>query len=115
MVLIGSIAFAALGWLAAITNPLHGAFLTPVLGGRNIHHGLWYLTTGGTYAVIFAASAICVAVALDRHESRRIRQQALTLGLGMLVPFVANVLYNSPFWTSSFERYFAGSDMEWPR
>jgi hypothetical protein len=55
--------WAAAMWLAMITNPWHGHFLTPVVGDRNLYQPLWFAMAVPNYALILAALAVEISVA----------------------------------------------------
>ena len=84
--------FAALMWAVMITNPWHGAFLTPVVGGRNLYQPLWYAMALPNYALILAALGIEVEVA-RRVYGREVRRQAAFLISASLVTLLGNVVY----------------------
>jgi PAS domain-containing protein len=91
------IAAAAL-WLLAVTNPLHGQFVTPVVAGRNEHHWGWALGVAVSYAIILAVCALYVALAMRAPRRSRRRAQATLLGFATLVPLAANALYTLTPW-----------------
>ena len=67
------LAFAGVMWLVMLTNPWHGAFLAPVVGGRNVYGPLWYLNAIPSYALIVGALVVEVW-ALRRGPSGARRQ-----------------------------------------
>ena len=79
-------------WLAMITNPWHGAFMTPVIGGRNVYEPLWFMAAIPSYALIVAALAVEVAVA-RRAARRTVRRQAAFLIAASSVTLAGNWLY----------------------
>jgi signal transduction histidine kinase len=60
-------------WLVMMSNPWHGWFLTPVLGGRNVYGSLWWVMAIPNYALILAAAGLVIRVAwrVDRPAVRR--------------------------------------------
>lgn len=84
--------WAALMWLAMLTNPWHGEFLTPVIGGRNIYQPLWYAMAAPNYGLIVAALAVEIAVA-RRVRRHTVRRQALYLIAASGVTMASNLLY----------------------
>jgi signal transduction histidine kinase len=88
------LAFAASMWLVMITNPWHGAFLTPVVGGRNVYQPFWYVMAVPAYGLILAALAVELAVVLRVRSSEVVRQGALMMAAS-LVTLVGNAAYVS--------------------
>ena len=93
-----ALVFAALMSVGAVTNPIHGQFLTPMMGARNEHHWLWWVASVGGYGVVISACGLCFWLALRRDVGRTVRQQAAILGTGVLVPVAANLVYNLTPW-----------------
>lgn len=87
-------AFAALMWVAMITNPWHEAFLTPVLGGRNIYEPLWYAMAAPNYALIVAAFVVELAV-VARVARRDVRHQGAFMIAASLLTLLGNWAYVS--------------------
>jgi signal transduction histidine kinase len=58
-------------WLVMASNPWHGGFLTPVLGGRNEYGLLWWLMAIPNYALILAAAGLVI------HVSWRVARPAV--------------------------------------
>jgi signal transduction histidine kinase len=79
-------------WLVMITNPWHGAFLIPVVGGRNLYQPLWYAMALPNYALILAALAIEVDVA-RRVARQAMRRQAAYLVAASGVTLLGNLTY----------------------
>jgi signal transduction histidine kinase len=88
------LAWAAAMWLVMITNPSHGAFLTPVVGGRNVYEPLWYVMALPNYALILASLAVELEVA-RRVARREVRRQASFLIAASSVPLLCSALYVS--------------------
>jgi signal transduction histidine kinase len=90
----GPLLFATIMWLVMITNPWHGRFIVPVLGGQNQYGPLWWVLAVPNWALVFGVFA------LEAHVSRRVRdvhvhrQAALVVFAGGLM-LVANWLYVS--------------------
>jgi signal transduction histidine kinase len=57
--------------LVAASNPWHGEFLTPVLGGRNEYGPLWWVMAVPNYLLISAAAVLVI------HVLRRVRRPAV--------------------------------------
>jgi signal transduction histidine kinase len=87
-------AFAAAMWLVMITNPWHGAFLTPVVGGRNLYQPFWYVMAVPAYGLILGALAVELAVVARVRTSEVVRQGALLMGAS-LVTLLGNAAYVS--------------------
>lgn len=85
-------AFAGAMWLAMLTNPWHGGFLTPVIGGRNVYGPLWYAMAIPNYALIVAALCVELAVVV-RVPHRQVRHQGAFLITASLVTLIGNWLY----------------------
>jgi signal transduction histidine kinase len=49
-------------WLAMASNPWHGWFITPVLGGRNEYGLLWWVMAIPNYALILLAAGLVIRV-----------------------------------------------------
>jgi signal transduction histidine kinase len=64
--------------LVAASNPWHGEFLTPVLGGRNQYGPLWWVMAIPNYALIMAAAALVIQV-LRRVGRPAVRWQGIVL------------------------------------
>ncbi len=77
--------------LAAVGNPWHGEFLTPVLGGRNLYGPLWWVMAVPNYALITAAAVLVIQV-LRRVSRPAVRWQGIVLisssGLTLFCHFV---------------------------
>lgn len=87
-------AFVVVMWLAMITNPWHGEFLTPVIGGRNLYQPLWYAMAIPNYLLILGAFAVELDVA-RRVARPDVRRQAALLISASLVTLLGNALYVS--------------------
>ena len=89
---VAPLAWSGLMWLVMASNPLHGAFLTPVVGGYNVYHPLWYAMAIPAYSYILAAFVLEVIVA-RRVPRKEVRHQAAFLLAASAVTLVGNVLY----------------------
>jgi signal transduction histidine kinase/CheY-like chemotaxis protein len=87
----------ALGWLVMITNPWHGQFLTPVVGGRSEYHALSMPFIVASIAMVLAASVTFVGLA-SQPISRDVRRSALILAFSVLAPLLASTLYFFSDW-----------------
>lgn len=88
----GPLAFAGSMWLAMITNPWHGEFITPVVGGRNLYGPIWYVMAIHNYFLILAALGVEI-VAARRVASLEVRRQAGFLIAASLVTLLGNIAY----------------------
>jgi signal transduction histidine kinase len=88
----GPLLFAGMMWLVMITNPWHGAFLTPVVAGRNEYHALWFAMAVPNYSLIVAGFAVELIVAF-RTKVREVRRQAAFLIAASLVTLIGNITY----------------------
>ena len=86
--------WAAAMWLVMITNPWHGAFLTPVIGGHNVYQPLWWVMALPNYALILASLAVELEVA-RRVARREVRRQASFMIAASGVTLLCNALYVS--------------------
>jgi signal transduction histidine kinase len=84
--------WASAMWLVMITNPWHGRFLTPVIGGRNVYGALWWAMALPNYALVLGASAVALQV-YQRSHARTLRRQAALVCSAGLVMLLANWLY----------------------
>ncbi len=86
--------FAGVMWLIMLTNPWHGQFGVPIVGGRNLYGPLWWVMALPNYLLIFGAIAVELRV-LRRIEARAIRRQgAFGIAAGGVV-LLANLAYVS--------------------
>jgi signal transduction histidine kinase len=81
-------------WLVMITNPWHGAFLTPVIGGRNVYEPLWYAMALPNYSLILASLAVGLAVG-RRVARQEVRRQAGYMIMAAGFAVICNALYTS--------------------
>ncbi len=88
------VAFAATMWLVMLSNPLHGHYVTPVLGDRNVHHALWWVAFAGSYTTVLAVCGLYAGLCLRRASDNRVRWQSATLLAGTLLPLGVNAVYN---------------------
>jgi signal transduction histidine kinase len=65
-------------WLVMLSNPLHGSFLTPVLGGRNEYGPLWWVMALPNYALVLAAGVLLIQASW-RTGRPAVRWQAVVL------------------------------------
>ena len=83
--------WAAAMWLVMASNPWHGWFLTPVLGGRNEYGLLWWVMAIPNYALILAAAGLVIRVSWQVARPA-VRWQGAVLvsssGLTLLAHFV---------------------------
>jgi signal transduction histidine kinase len=88
------LAFAGAMWLVMITNPWHGAFITPVIGGHNVYQPLWYAATLPNYGLILASLAVALEVA-RRVARSEVRRQASFMIAASGFTLLCNALYVS--------------------
>jgi signal transduction histidine kinase len=70
--------WAGVMWLAMASNPLHGWFITPVLGGRNEYGALWWVMAIPNYALILLAAGLAIRASW-RIGRPAVRRQAVVL------------------------------------
>ncbi len=76
--------YVAVGWLVMVTNPWHGQFLTPVIGGRNEYHWAWWGVMGVGYLFMIGAIAIFgFLIARERVRADRINAGVLFTAFGI--------------------------------
>ncbi len=85
----GPIVASALAWTAAITNPLHGQFLTPVIGAHNEHHWMWWTFVPVGYGLV-AGSLLLYGLLAATAADRLVRRNALLMAGGLAVSFLSN-------------------------
>jgi signal transduction histidine kinase len=88
----GPLAFAGVMWLAMLTNPWHGRFLEPVVGGRNVYGPLWWLMAVPNYALIVGVLVLELRVQRRTRTPWARRQAAFMIAASGLT-LVANWLY----------------------
>jgi len=79
-------------WGLMATQPWHGRFVTPVVGGRNLYHEGFYVALGVGYAETMAAALLCLWVA-RRHARPDVRRAGATLAAAPLLLTAANAVY----------------------
>ena len=86
------LAYAGVMWLAMLTNPWHGQFIVPVIGGRNVFGPLWWLMALPSYALILAAGAVELRVLL-RARTPTARSQSAFMIAASSITLLANFAY----------------------
>jgi len=79
-------------WLVMASNPWHGWFLTPVLGGHNRYEPLWWVMAIPNYALILSAAGLVIWVA-SRVARPAVRWQGLALLSSSGGALLANWIY----------------------
>lgn len=94
----GPIVMAALSWGAVITNPLHGLFLTPVIGANNEHLWGWWVFVPWGYALV-GGSILLYALLAWKARDAVVRRNALLMAGAVAVTVGFNLLsYAPPAW-----------------
>jgi signal transduction histidine kinase len=75
-----------------LTNPWHGQFMTPVVGGRNVYHWGLAVAAYSNYGVVLASAMLC-GWAARRHASVVIRRKMAILAIATLVPLGVHLLH----------------------
>ena len=88
------LAWAGAMWIGMITNPWHGAFITPVIGGYNVYQPLWYAAALPNYGLILASLAVAFEVA-RRVARSEVRRQASFLIAASGLTLLSNAVYVS--------------------
>lgn len=86
-----------LGWLAMITNPWHGLFVTPLVGERSEYHALSTPFIVANIGLILGASLVFTGLALQ-PVSRDVRRSALILAFSAFAPLLATTIYFFSDW-----------------
>jgi signal transduction histidine kinase/CheY-like chemotaxis protein len=87
----------ALGWLAMITNPWHGLFVTPIVGGRSEYHALSTPFIVANIGMILGASVHFIGLSAQPLP-RDVRRSALILAFSALAPLLASTVYFFSDW-----------------
>ena len=101
---------AVLCWLALITNPWHGRFITAVWDGRNHYGPLWYVQAANSY-VALALSVLLTLWMKFQNSSKWARSQFDVLAVAALIPFVCNVLYVTRVWEPGIDPTVVGFNL----
>ncbi len=86
--------WATLMWGAMITNPWHGLFMTPVIGGRNVYQPLWWCMAVPNYLLIVGVLAV------ELHVARRVRLPEVRRQAGFLIAASLVMLGANAVWVS---------------
>jgi len=86
--------WAAAMWLVMASNPLHGWFITPVLGGRNVYGALWWVMAIPNYALILLAAGLVIRASW-RIGRPAVRRQAVVLVASSGLALLTNGAYVS--------------------
>jgi signal transduction histidine kinase len=84
--------WAGANWLVMASNPWHGWFLTPVLGGRNEYGPLWWVMAIPNYVLIIAAAALVIRASW-RLRRPAVRAQAVVLVSSSGLTLLSNWAY----------------------
>jgi signal transduction histidine kinase len=86
------VVWAVLAWLALLTNPWHGSFLTPNIGSNSDYHALWYVFAAWGYGFLLGGFALYAWLAW-RGRTRRVRSQAATMAAAAAILVCCNAVY----------------------
>lgn len=89
---LAPLAFAGVSWLAFLTNPWHGQFMTLRLGAPQIHHWMWHAVAVPNWALGFATAGIYISLARRTDLSPKLREQADILLAATLAVPASNIL-----------------------
>lgn len=83
---------ALLIWIAVLTNPAHGQYLTPVPGGRSDYHWIWYIHAAQNYLLFLVTAGLYIRL---RHVAQLpvVRTNAAIMLAATLAPLVGNSVY----------------------
>jgi len=84
--------FAGLFWLAMLTNPWHGQFLTPGIEARSEYHWLWWIYATFEYSLVLSCIALYATLAY-RVDSKIARSRIYY----MLVGSAINIVFSLTF------------------
>lgn len=90
------LAWAGAMWGVMITNPWHGAFMTPVVGGPNVYRPFWFAMALPNYGLVLAALVVEIGVA-RRVRRPAVRRQAAFLIAASGVTLAGNLAYVTGF------------------
>jgi len=86
------LALAGVFWLAMVTNPWHGQFLSPHLHARNGFEPVWYAQATVGYVLLLTVIGL-FAWMFRRAQDPTLREQLAILVAASLVPMTCNFLY----------------------
>ncbi len=89
----GPSVFAFATFLVVATNPYHGQFLTPVIGGRNEYHWMWWAGALSAYGLVLVIAAGYFHLYRRFENAPHARRQSAMMLLAMLPVLVANATY----------------------
>ncbi len=99
--------FGTAGWLAVATNPWHGQYLEPVIGGRNLYRWMWWMFSGGGYLLI-GAGVILAGRLASGAVSRAERASAIIIALAASSATLSHFLYVLPAQAPPFDPVIGG-------
>lgn len=82
-------------WLAMMTNPIHGQFITLNANTRSDHHWVWYLNTYSSY-ILATASFLIYANLSIKVRSKSQRRRILIMITAPAVTVAGNLAYLTP-------------------
>jgi hypothetical protein len=93
----GPVAITAVAWLVMITNPLHGVFLTPVIGDHNIKNAGWSLLAPWGFAFVYGSVGLYCILA-RRAKDPAVRRNALVMATALFVTLAFTFLSHNAPW-----------------
>ncbi|MGH0036946.1 MAG: ATP-binding protein [Myxococcota bacterium] len=86
------LALAGVAWIAFLTNPWHGQFVTLRLGGPQDHHWMWWAASSLNQIVGLSTAGLYISIARRTDLPAKLREQAdILLAATIAVP-LANLL-----------------------
>ncbi len=79
-------------WVAMLTNPWHGQFLTQVVGSRSEYHWLWWVHAGLAYSLVLSAVILYVVLA-SRVKTNRRRTRIWVMVIAAVLNTLGNLAY----------------------
>jgi signal transduction histidine kinase len=89
---LAPLGLAALAWMAFVTNPWHGQFVTIRLGAAQEHHWMWWTASLASQGLGLATAGLYISIARQPRLPTKLREQADILLAATLVVPLANLL-----------------------
>jgi PAS domain-containing protein len=103
----GPVVASAIAWAGAVTNPLHGQLVTPVMGADNLHHWMWYAVTPLGYLLVSGSLGLYALLAHASSDSL-VRRNAVLMAGGLGVTLAFSSLAYMPSVSTPFDLTVVG-------
>jgi len=103
----GPVLAGAVAWALAVTNPLHGQVLTPVIGADNLHHWMWFGVTPLGYVLVSGSLGLHVLLAYTSSDAM-VRRNAILMAGGLAVTLAFSSLAYIPAVSTPFDLTVVG-------